>query len=121
MKSINSYLYFNGNCEEAFEFYQSVFGGDLQIIKYKYLENDMNATGEDRNKVANIRLPLNDNTELLGSDSLESFGPKREIGNNFYINLEIEDKKEVERIFNVVPSDGKVEMTTAGNRMGRKI
>jgi PhnB protein len=110
MKNINLYLYFNGNCEEAFKFYQNVFGGNLQIVRYKDLENDMNAAGEDRDKIANIRLPLNDNTVLLGSDALESFGPQRKIGNNFYINLEIEDKEQVERIFNALSSDGKVEM-----------
>jgi len=110
MKTVNPYLYFNGKCEEAFTFYQDIFGGELQMVRYGDLDDDMNAKGEDSNKIANSRLPINDHTALLGSDIIDSAGPEREYGNDFYINLEIDTEEEADRIFHELSSDGKVEM-----------
>jgi PhnB protein len=110
MKSVNPYINFNGNCEEAFEFYQSVFGGELRIVRFRDMENDMGVTGDDRNKIANIALPLNENTLLLGSDVLESFGQPVEAGNRFQIHLEAESVKEVEQLFNDLSNDAEVKM-----------
>ena len=110
MKSVNPYLNFNGNTEEVFEFYQSVFGGELQIHRYKDLVDDMGATDEDLNKIANVALPLGGGTLLMGTDSLESLGHSLMVGNNFYINLETESVEETERLFNDLSSDGEIEM-----------
>lgn len=110
MKSVNPYLNFNGNTEEAFEFYQSVFGGELQIDRYKDLDDKKGATGEDLNKVANVMLPIGANTVLFGSDILKSMGQSVTAGNNFYINLETESEKETQRLFNKLSDGGEVEM-----------
>ncbi|MEX0771855.1 MAG: VOC family protein [Balneolales bacterium] len=110
MKSVNPYLTFSGNTEEAFEFYQTVFGGELQIERYKDLDDNMGATGEDLNKIANVALPIGGGTTLMGNDVLESMGHSLTAGNNFYINLETESEEETERLFNDLSAGGEIEM-----------
>lgn len=111
MKSVNPYLNFNGQTEEAFTFYQTVFGGELEISRYKDLHDDMGATNDDLNLVANASLPLTAGIKLFGSDTLEFMGQKLEAGNNFYINLETESEEETERLFEKLSVDGDIEMS----------
>lgn len=110
MKSVNPYLNFDGNTEEAFEFYQSVFGGELQITRYKDLADDMGASDEDLNKVAHVALPLGDNAVLMGTDVLESMGQKVTAGNNFAITLETDSDEEAKELFNQLSEDGEIQM-----------
>lgn len=110
MKSVNPYLNFNGNTEEAFEFYQTVFGGELQITRYKDLGDDMGASGEDLNKIANVALPISGDIMLMGTDVLESMGQKLTVGNNFSITLETDSAEEAEELFNKLVKDGEVQM-----------
>lgn len=110
MKSVNPYLNFDGNTEEAFEFYRSVFGGELQITRYKDLADDMGASNEDLNKIANVALPLGDNAVLMGTDVLESMGQKVTAGNNFAITLETDSIEEAEELFNQLSEDGEIQM-----------
>ena len=110
MKSANPYLNFNGNAEEAFTFYQTIFGGELVIDRYKDLTDNMGASGDDLNKIANVMLPIGERATLFGSDVLEITGQTHQIGNNFYIQLETESTEETERLFNGLSSGGNVEM-----------
>lgn len=110
MKSVNPYINFNGNTKQVFKFYQTVFGGELQITRYKDLGDNMGASGEDLNKIANVALPLNDNTVLMGTDVLESMGQKLTAGNNFSITLETDSAEEAEELFNKLSKGGKVQM-----------
>lgn len=110
MKAVNPYLNFNGNTEEAFGFYQTVFGGELQVDRYKDLDDNMGATGEDLEKIANVTLPIGNGTKLMGTDALESMGQTLTVGNNFYINLETESEEETEELFNGLSAGGEVEM-----------
>lgn len=120
MKSVNPYLNFNGNTEEAFKFYQTVFGGELQIDRFKDLEDNMGATGEDLNKIANVALPLGDSTILFGSDIIESMGQTLAAGNNFYINLETESDEETERLFSELSAGGEIEMPLENTGWAKK-
>lgn len=110
MKSVNPYLNFHGETEEAFTFYQAVFGGELEISRYKDLDDDMGATGDALMLVANAALPIGANTTLFGSDILESLGQSLTIGNDFYINLETESEEETIRLFKKLSEDGEIEM-----------
>jgi PhnB protein len=110
MKSVNPYLNFKGNCEEAFEFYQTVFGGELDITRFKDMGDDMGVTGDDLNKVANVTLPIGGNTVLLGSDVVGSWGQSHTPGNSFYINLEPENTEEAEELFNKLSDGGETTM-----------
>lgn len=110
MKSVNPYLNFNGNTEKAFKFYQSVFGGELQITRFKDMADNMGATGEDLDKIANIVLPLIGDTVLMGTDILDSMGQKLTISNIFSITLEVDSADEAEELFNKLSDSGEVQM-----------
>lgn len=110
MKSINPYINFNENCEEAFKFYQSVFGGELQIARYKDLENQMGLEGDDLNKIANVSLPLIGDTLLYGSDTPDPVNYGIEMGNDMQINIEAESVEEAEQLFNGLSDGGEVSM-----------
>lgn len=121
MKAVNPYLNFNGNTEEAFRFYQTVFGGDLQIIRFEdFGENSMGVPDEDLTKIAHVALPLRDGSMLMGTDTLESLGQELTMGNNFSITLEAESDEEAEKIFNALSDGGKVEMPLAKTEWAEK-
>lgn len=120
MKSVNPYLNFNGQTEEAFTFYQSIFGGKLDISRYGDLDDNMGTSGDDLKLVANAFLPLTEKIKLFGSDILESFGQKLEIGNNFHINLETESDEETERLFEQLSKDGEIQMPLENTGWAKK-
>ncbi|KKS75064.1 MAG: Glyoxalase/bleomycin resistance protein/dioxygenase [Candidatus Gottesmanbacteria bacterium GW2011_GWC2_42_8] len=120
MIKLNTYLNFAGNTEEAMKFYQSVLGGDLtQIVRFK----DMPIEGvkipkTDGNKVMHMGLAFGNNQMLMATDTLESLGQKLIPGNNFYISIHPESKKEADRIFKALSKGGKVEMALSDQLWG---
>ena len=111
MASINPHINFNGNAEEAFNFYKSVFGGEfLAVMRFK----DNAACGQipesDKDRIMHIALPIGNGNTLMATDSLESLGQNLNVGNNFYICLSPESKEEAERLFNGLSAGGKIEM-----------
>ena len=78
MAAINPYLVFNGNCEEAFLFYKSVFGGEFSYIgKFKDMppaEGNPVLSEAEGNKIMHVTLPMGDGTILMGSDSNSTGG-----------------------------------------------
>jgi len=113
MTTINAYLTFNGNCENAFNFYKSVFGGEFTYVgRYKDMPPMDGKTcppGEDE-KIMHVSLPVSKETILMGSDSSESFGPPAIIGNNFSISVTTDSENEATRLFNGLSKGGKVTM-----------
>ncbi|MWB95564.1 VOC family protein [Flavobacterium sp. GA093] len=107
MATVNPYLIFNGNCEEAFLFYKSVFGGEFPYIgKFKDMPADENTpklSEEDANRVMHVSLPIGE-TILMGSDCNEQSGEVK-FGDNFSISINVESTEEADRIFNGL-SDG---------------
>lgn len=112
MKTANPYLNFNGNTEEAFTFYKSVFGGEfLAVVRFKdFGDSSMQVPENELNKIAHIALPLGKDNVLMGTDALESMGQSLEAGNNFYITLEAESAEEAEKLFNALSAGGQIEM-----------
>jgi|SRR5690606_23178217 len=114
--TINPYLNFNGNTEEAFEFYRSVFGGDFVgggIMRFKDnpgCDEGPPLSDEDKGKVMHVCLPIGNGHYLMGTDSLESMGQKVSMGDNFSINVGPDSKDEADRIFNGLSSGGTVIM-----------
>src|SRR5687768_5926986 len=99
MTAINPYLDFNGNAEEAFNFYKSVFGGEFAaVMRWKDMPANtegcegMALTENDQEKIMHIALPIGGGNVLMASDSLEAMGPKRIMGNNFSISVSTESK-----------------------------
>lgn len=110
MKSINPYVNFNGNCEEAFNFYQIVFGGELRLVRYGDLENNMGLEGDDLNLIGNVALPIVGDTFLYGSDVSPQFGIKSEAGSMHQITIEAESSEEAEDLFSKLSDDGDIKM-----------
>ncbi|MGM9475560.1 VOC family protein [Pedobacter sp. GSP4] len=114
MASINPYLTFNGNCEAAFTFYKSVFGGEFPYIgKFKDMppaEGSAPLSAEDGEKIMHVSLPISKETILMGSDTAEAFGPAVTEGNNFAISINTDSTEEADRLFNGLSAGGKVTM-----------
>lgn len=108
MAAVNPYLIFNGNCEEAFLFYKSVFGGEFPYIgKFKDMPSDENSpklSDADANKVMHVCLPIG-NTVLMGSDSNDASGDVV-FGSNVSISINVESTDEADRIFNGLSAGG---------------
>jgi len=115
--SINPYLTFNGNCEEAFGFYKSVFGGDYPYIgrfnEMPPAEGQPPIPEFEGKKIMHISLPIGANSILMGSDSSEAFGHATIVGNNFSISVNTLNNNEADRIFNGLSNGGNVTMPMA--------
>ncbi|HKP68408.1 MAG TPA: VOC family protein [Pyrinomonadaceae bacterium] len=111
---MNPYLNFNGNSEEAFTFYKSVFGGDFAVVM-RFGDNPQcdQLTEDDKDRIMHIALPIEGGGMLMATDALESMGQKLNVGNNFYISLSPSTREDADRIFNGLSDGGKVEMPMA--------
>ncbi len=111
MAIINPYINFNGNAEEAFDFYKSVFGGEFtSIVRFKDLESSEFAVSvEDADKIMRIVLPIGGNI-LIANDVPTRLGPVSENENRSKIAVTAESHEEAERIFAGLSADGTVEM-----------
>lgn len=111
MRSVNPYLNFPGNTLEAFNFYKSVFGGEFSaLLRFGDMQDDMGMSGEERNLIAHVSLPLMDNVTLMGTDVTPSMPFTLNVGNNMYITLDPESREEAERLFEGLSAGGRVEM-----------
>jgi len=118
MATINPYINFNGNAEEAFNFYQSVFGGELTIVRFKDLEGpDFPVSEEDANKIMRIALPIGGNT-LIANDVPESLGRVNENENRSKISVSVDSREEADRIFDGLSAAGTVEMPAGDSPWG---
>jgi PhnB protein len=114
MATINPYLTFEGNCEAAFTFYKSVFGGEFPYIgKFKDMppmEGCSEMSEADKEKIMHVSLPISSETILMGSDHSESFGHKTVIGNNFAISINTDNVEEADKLFSGLSAGGKITM-----------
>lgn len=111
--TISPYLTFNGNCEDAFNFYRSVFGGEFQYLgRFKEMPPmEGKAVPESElNKIMHISLPISRETALMGSDSSEAFGQATVTGNNFSISINATSKAEADRLYNGLSAGGQTTM-----------
>lgn len=109
MKKADPYLYFNGNAEEAFQYYKSVFDVEFtEVLRFGEIEgNPMGIPDKDRDKIAHVAIPLG-NSVLMGTDQVESMGQPLSTGNNFYITLVPESAEEAEKVFKGLAEGGEV-------------
>jgi PhnB protein len=111
MAAINPYLIFNGNCEEAFLFYKSVFGGEFPYMgRFKEMpsSDDPNCppvSAEDGERIMHVSLPISEGVMLYGSDS-SSQNNDVIIGNNFSISINAESREEADKLFNGLSANG---------------
>lgn len=111
MLQINPHINFNGNTEEAFIFYQSIFGGNFsKIIRFKDLASEeMPIPEHEAEKIMHISLPIG-NSVLMANDVPEFMGRTNENENRSKIVLNTVSKEEATVFFNGLSKDGQIEM-----------
>ncbi len=111
MATINPHINFNGNAEEAFTFYKSVFGGEFsKIMRFKDLaSSDFEVSESEANKVMHIALPIGKNT-LMANDVPDFLGRTNENENRSKISISTESKEEADKLFNGLSLGGQIEM-----------
>ena len=111
MISINPYLNFMGNTEEAMNFYQSIFGVEFAAFqRFNESPGFERMPKQDQKKIMHASLPMGKHNNLMATDTLESMGQTLTIGNNFYININTESEAETDKFFNGLAAGGKIEM-----------
>lgn len=121
MTTVNIYLTFNGNCEEAFNFYKSVFGGEFPYIgRYKDMPpvEGKSVSPEAGDKIMHVALPISKETMLMGSDKGGEWAASFSQGNNFSISINTDSKEEADRLFNGLSEGGRVTMPMADTFWG---
>lgn len=119
MALINPHYNFNGNAEEAFTFYKSVFGGEFAtIMRFKDMQNDDFPIPEkEANKIMHIALPIGKNV-LMGNDVPESMGRTNENENRSKISISAESKEEANKLFNGLSAGGQIEVPISDSPWG---
>ena len=113
MATINPYLNFPGNTEDAFNFYKSVFGGEFaMVMRFSEVPAEYQGNPDDANLIMHMALPIGKNNVLMGSDVPEGMG-KVTAGSNVNIALHAESKEEADKLFNGLSAGGKVTMPMA--------
>lgn len=113
MATVNAYLTFNGNCEEAFLFYKSVFGGEFPYIgKFKEMPQEDGKPLDPAlaEKIMHVSLPISKETCLMGSDTGGEWASNFKEGTNFSISISADSKEEADRLFKGLSAGGKVTM-----------
>ncbi len=111
MATINPHVNFNGNAEEAFAFYQSVFGGTFsKVIRFKELASDAFPIPEQEyDKIMHIALPIGQGSMLMGNDVPEFMGKTNENENRSKIVITAQSREEADRLFNGLSAGGELE------------
>lgn len=112
--TISPYLTFSGNCEDAFNFYRSVFGGNFGYIgRFSEMPPDEGQPPlpeSERNKIMHVSLPISEETTLMGSDTMEGMGHTNNAGNNFSISINATSQPEADRLYNGLAAGGQQTM-----------
>ena len=120
MVMINPHINFNGNAEEAFTFYKSVFGGEFaKVIRLKDLASSEFPVGDmDANKIMYIALPIGTSNILIGNDVPDFMGKVNENENRSKISISVESKEEADRLFSNLSEGGNVEFPMGNSPWG---
>ena len=111
MRTINPWINFNGNAEEAFNFYKSVFGGEFaKVIRFKDLASSgFGVSEKEENKIMHIALPIGKGSMLMANDVPEAMGRTNDNENRSKIVISAESKEEADKLFNGLSLGGGIE------------
>ncbi len=111
MRTINPWINFNGNAEEAFTFYRSVFGGEFtKVLRFGDLASaEFPVAEKEANKIMTIALPIGKHNVLIANDVPEFMGRVNESENRSKIAVSAESKEEADQIFNGLSAGGNIE------------
>ena len=120
MRAVNPWINFNGNAEEAFTFYKSVFGGEFtKIVRFKDLESaEFQVPEKEANKIMTIALPLGKHNTLIANDVPEFMGTVSENENRSKIVVSAESREEADQLFHGLSAGGDVEGTIGDSPWG---
>jgi PhnB protein len=111
MPSINPYLNFDGNAEEAFNFYKDAFGGDFaNVQRFGDMPGKEKLPNEVHNKIMHIVLPIGKDGVLMASDVVPGMGQPHSAGNNVTISVNVDSENEARKIFDALARGGDVTM-----------
>ena len=112
MALINPHVNFNGNAEEAFTFYKSVFGGEFtKVVRFKDIANsEFPVPEKEENKIMQIALPIGKSNVLMANDVPEFMGKVNENENRSKISISAESKEEADKLFNGLSAGGNIEI-----------
>jgi PhnB protein len=113
MTTINTYLTFNGQCEEAFLFYKSVFKTEIAYqSKFNQMPADPNnpMSDEELDRVMHVSLPISEHSVLMGCDTGGKWGANYKEGTNFSVSINTDSKEEADRLFTELSAGGNVIM-----------
>ena len=116
MAQVNAYLNFKGNCEAAFNFYKSVFGGEFSFIgRFKDMppSEEMPMDPAMGDKIMHVSLPISKETNLFGSDTGGEWASHHKEGNNVQLSINADSEAEADRLFNGLSAGGQVTMPLA--------
>ena len=114
MKTVNPYLNFPGNAEEAFNFYKSVFGGEFAMVQRFKDTPEADRVPEDlKEKLMHIALPIGKGNVLMATDALESMGHKVTAGTNFHLSISADSEEEANKLFAGLSAGGIVTVPLA--------
>lgn len=119
MALINPHINFNGNAEEAFNFYKSVFGGEFaMIMRFKDMASpEFSVAEKEANKIMHIALPIGKNI-LMGNDVPERMGVVNEMENRSKISISAESREEADHLFNGLSAGGSIEVPISNSPWG---
>ena len=113
MTTINPYLTFNGNCEEAFNFYASVFDSESPMFnRFNDFPSEDGAPNSEGEKIMHVAIPLGQGTVLMGSDALQAMGTPV-IGDNFSLSLQVDSRADADKFYAGLSAGGQATMPMA--------
>jgi len=111
MTTITAYVNYNGTCEEAFNFYASIFtGSSLSFDRFSSMPNADQMPESDQNKIMHAALTLENQGLIMGSDVVQGMSGEVTFGNNFGLTLQPDNEEEATRLFNALSAGGTVTM-----------
>jgi PhnB protein len=113
MATLNPYLNFNGNTEDAFNFYRSVFGTEFAALqRFRDTPEPVCAqvSPADHDKIMHVALPIGKGNVLMATDALESMGQAVQPGSNFSLSISADSEEEAHRLFSALSAGGSITM-----------
>lgn len=110
MATLHTYLNFNGNTEEAFNFYRSVFGGEfLTLQRFDGTPGCEDVPVDEKEGIMHVALPIGPNSILMGTDVLKNMEQVK-LGTNMSISIDTDSEAEANELFNGLAEGGSVQM-----------
>lgn len=109
--TLNPYINFNGNCELAFNFYKSVFGGDFEYLgRFKDMPSENPVSDSEKEKIMHVSLRISSETVLMGSDTSATMGQVYTPGNNISLSINATSEDDAHRLFITLSDGGNIMM-----------